>query len=315
LGVLYAKDPGSSTFGRLRYKTKLFSPRIELSFGAATNDFVLGPSESEAIDVLELEGGTRQRDVELQYALERSRTDSSYVSWRGEQVESLVRIGSLPEIGNFGFDDKVRNSSVAYRFDSLKESARTLHQGELRLTSGKFLYGQEVGQDTKYRIVNGDYTAMSFWKVPWLEWETRFILSSFLQYASGPLSSINRAMLGGPSRVKAYSLNAFSADDAIYAGGSLVFNGPKFLLDGHVQPLVFADAAHGRVRSLIEGEDDQKATLVDAGVGLQLASYAGLRGNLLVAFPMRASLSAGTEEEEEKLDRGPQVVMDIQYVW
>ena len=315
LGILAAEDPSPSRFGLIKYSTRLVSPRIKLDIGASTNDFVLGQSESTAINVLELEGKTEQFDINLSYALNRSRIRNSSLYLAAEEIESIVRIGALPQFGDFGLDDKIRNTTLGYRFDALDETDKILHQGDIRLTSGKFVLGQDAGQDENYNILRANYTMLSFWTLPWVDLESRVVLSAELQYAGVPLSSINQMVLGGAARAKGYSVNAFSADDAFYGNASLVFDGPNFLLGGKLQPVLFADVAYGR--SLGLGQDapeDLTARLFDVGVGLQLSSHGGFRGNLLFAFPVQEGFAGNVgNDDQEEVKQKTQVLIDIQY--
>jgi hemolysin activation/secretion protein len=122
--------------------------------------------------------------------------------------------------------------------------------------------------------------------------------------------------LGGPTGAKAYSLNAFSGDDAAYTGLSWIFDGPSFIFDGRLQPMLFVDAAYGRTRPLEEDDSNVESRFVDAGVGLQLASTGGFKGNLLFAFPMEQEISPEPSEDTAvELDQGTKVLFDLQYTF
>ena len=308
VGLLYADDPTQSTFGRIRYSTRVISPRTTLSFGATTNDFIAGQND-ENTALLTLKGKTNQKDIELSYALNRGRIENSSIFLIAEEVESIIRYAELLDIDTSWLDDKVQHTVLGYRFDALDEKSKILHQAEFRLMSGEFIYGQELNQDKKYNLLRSNYTMLGFWNVPWLDVNSRFILNAEFQYAGKRLSSIDQLVMGGASRVKAYPLNDFSADDMLYTGASLVFDAPKFLFNGRLQPLLFVDAAYGISRSLSDAEEDATATMAGAGFGFQLSSLSKVRGNLMFAFPMHKSIS----NNEQTSDDGMRILLDVQY--
>lgn len=300
IAALITVDPNNSEYGQLRYSTRVLSPRFNLTAGISSNDFVLGPGNSEPINALELFGETIQTDITATYRIKRSRTHSYYADFVYQQIESQLRIGSSSNSGDSGLDDIVENFSAIFTYDLLNGESKILHQGDVKFTSGRFDKGAELGQDDKYSIVNLNYSLLTFWQLPYFESQTRIIYRTAIQYASSPLSSINQFSLAGPTRARGYEVNQFSADHAVYMGVDWIFNAPEFLdiaIGGSswkniVHPFIFMDASWGKALSLIENTDHSTGQLIDAGFGLQFSYLNNLQGNLQLAFPIDENFSS-----------------------
>ena len=297
---LYAFEPSNTDYYLIRYSSYLIHPRFRLDLGVSTNDFVLGPGNAEAIDDLDLTGTTRQTDVTGTYSIRRSRTNSLYGIVKLEDVESELRVGVFSDDGDVGLDDAVRNYSFTFAFDLLDEEDRVLHQGDASLVVGSFTEGAEIGQDEDYTILRANYSLLSFWQLPFFDAATRLVYRSSLQFSDSALSSINQYALAGPTRVRAYAPNQFSADIGIYAGVDWIFDGPDFFdinignanLQEVMRPFLFLDASWGEIQSLVEDEDDDTGELVGAGFGLQFYYGETFQGNLQLAFPLHEKFSS-----------------------
>ena len=138
-----------------------------------------------------------------------------------------------------------------------------------------------------------------------------------MQLTDSALSSINQFSLAGPTRVRSYSSNQFSADTAIYTGVDWVFNAPEFLditmfgvnVRQAVQPLLFVDAAWGEAKSLDPRNDDTRGELYGAGFGLQISYKTTFQGNLQFAFPLDEKFSPDVDVESDDV----KLVFDFQY--
>ena len=300
VAALMAAKPSNTLYGQMRYSFRVLSPRFTVSMGAATNDFVLGPGNSESVNDLQLSGVTLQQDINLSYRFKRSRVENYYGELLTEKVTSEIRLGALPGEGDVGLDDTIKNNALVFRFDVLSEASKILHQGDIKLTSGQFLKGAEVGQDEKYNIFDMNYTLLTFWKLPYFESTTRVIYRTSLQYTPTPLSSISQFSLAGPTRTRAYPVNQFSADNAVYMGLDWIFDAPAFFdmnigdsnLKKMTRPFVFADASWGEVISLVEDKENSTAELANIGFGFQFSYTNNIKGNLLFAFPMKEKFSS-----------------------
>lgn len=318
VAALLTAEPSNTVYGLLRYSSRILDPRLSASIGFASNDFVLGPGNSESINNLELEGETQQADIAFTYRFKRSRTQNYFGVVLFERIISEIRLGSLPGTGDVGLDDTIRNLSLVFRYDVLAEESKILHQGDVKLTAGEFLDGAEIGQDEQYNILNANYSLLTFWNLPYFEASTRLIYRASLQYASSPLSSISQFTLAGPTKARAYPINQFSADNAVYLAVDWVFEAPDFFdmkigrsnLRTIARPFVFVDTSWGEVLSLIDGVKDGTGQLVDVGIGIQFSYLDEVRGNVQLAFPVSDDFSEGDIEVPNDTVK---LVLDIQY--
>lgn len=318
VAVLIAVEPSNTVYGLLRYSTRLFSPRFNLSIGVANNAFILGPGSSESINRLKLEGEAQQSDISFSYRFKRSRVQNYYGELQLERIKSTIRLGALPGVGDAGLDDTVRNASLVFRYDVLDEVREILHQGDVKVTVGEFLDGVELGQDEQYYIFNANYTLLTFWNLPYFDAYTRVIYRASLQYASSSLSSINQFNLGGPTRARGYTSSQFSADNALYLGVDWVFDAPDFFnveigqsnLQSIIRPLIFADASWGEAVSLVDGQDNRTGQLVNIGFGAQFSYLDHIRGNIQFAFPVDETFSS---KDTELQNDNVKLVFDFLY--
>lgn len=317
VAALLTVEPTNTVYGLLRYSTRILSPRLSASMGFASNDFVLGAGNSESINNLKLEGKTQQADVAFTYRFKRSRTQNYFGVVLFERLKSTIRLGALPGVGDVGLDDIVRNLSLVFRYDILAEQSKILHQGDVKLTTGEFLKGVEVGQDEQYSILNANYSLLTFLNLPYFEASTRLIYRVSLQYASSPLSSISQFSLAGPTKARGYPINQFYADNAVYLGIDWVFDSPELFdidiggsnLRAIARPFVFADASWGEVLTLVDTQSNSTGTLLDVGLGIQF-SHLDVRGNLQLAFPVSADFSSSDTEAPDDIIK---LVLDVQY--
>ena len=175
LATLVTVNPDNTDFYQLRYSTRLFSPRFNVSYGASNNSFVLGPGNSETINNLGIFGETIQSDITATYSMKRSRTASYFIDLVYDKIESQTRLGGVGGGNNTSLDDIVNNTSLKFRYDVLDESDKILHQGDVSLVSGDFEVGAELGQDEKYDILKLNYSLLTFIKVPFFDAGSRVI--------------------------------------------------------------------------------------------------------------------------------------------
>ncbi len=314
LSVLQTAAPENVFFWRANYQTNLFSPRFKFVIAASENQFLvdqstLGTSQG-------LKGVVGVQDIGLRYDIQRSRIKNSRVELHYELVDSDLRIG---DFNSDSFDERLNNTTISYIFDTLNEKDRVLHQGNIRLTSSNITFGVDPGQDNSFLMLNTDYTRLSFMKVPFSESMSRLILRTNLQYVGKKISSVSRYAVAGPTRVRAFSSDVFSADDAFDFGIDWVFNAPDLFdfrlfsdisLKDIAKPFVFFDVGYGRQYSITSNASDVIAVLADIGLGLQFAKGSEFNGNLQVAFPLMDKFSDSNITVAEK---GARVVFDFQY--
>lgn len=312
--ILYASEPANTQFWRIFYQTKLFTPRLKFMTGISENQFLVDKSALGAS--LDLKGIVSVSDFGLRYDFNRSRKNNSRVEFKYENIVSDLRIGTF---NSDAFDEAVNNTSLSYHYDSLNEKEKRLHQGSFKLTSSEITFGLEAGQDKKTDIFSADYTLLSFVKVPFTESNSRLILRANLQFAGKKISSISRSALAGPTRVRSYSSDVFSADDSLIVGADWVFNAPDFFdfkLFGETsfkdiaKPFVFADYGYGKQFSVVTISPNVTGTLADVGFGLQFAHKDIFSGNLQFAFPVLEKFS---DPNITVADKGARIVFDFQY--
>ena len=309
LSILNASRPNNTKYWRLNYQMNVFSPRIKIGVGVSKNQFVV--DQSSSLTSLNLNGVVNAKDISAIYVLRKSRVKSYSLLLKYEDLESDLQIGDIPDVGG-RLDERLENTSLQFNYDILRESSRLIHQGNVKLTSGTFVFGGAIGRDKKYYILSAEYTSLMFWRIPYFESDTRLIFRTNAQYSATNLSSMVRFSLAGLSRVRAFSPNIYSADDAIYIGVDWVFNAPDFVgesVQKIIKPFVFADYAYGKQRPIVD-EEDLSGKLSDVGVGLQFAHGAALKGNIQFAFPLASSFSRPDMAPEEKEMR---ILFDVQY--
>ena len=292
--VLTASHPSNTDYWQLDYQMKLFGPRTKIGFDASQNQFVVDQTQSLRSGI-KLNGDVRLTSVTGTYIYKRSRKENGTFDLKYEDIQSILQIGNIPNT-NHAFDTKLNNISLAYSFDALQEAEKHYHQGQIKLTSGSFVYGAANSQDNKYKILSGSYSLLSFWKLPVFNADTRLVYRAEGQYAGINLSGILRFSLSGPTRARAYNPGIFTGDDAIFVGVDWIFNSPGFFdlkltkslnLRELTKPFVFVDYAYGVQQTLVTTVGNASAQLTDAGVGFKLAHGKSFSGNLLMAFPIR----------------------------
>jgi hemolysin activation/secretion protein len=312
---LYTLAPENSDYAQLRYSTRIFNPRLTLEMGGSSNDFVIGPGNSEAVNQLELSGETHQKDLLASYSFIRSRTISLYGKFKSEEIESILNVGVFG--GDAGLDDIVQNNTLSFSFDILDEIDQKLHQGTIGLISGEFKEGAEIGQDEKYEILTIDYNQLAFWQPFFMDSRSRLVYRLAMQWTESPLSSINQFSLAGATRVRAYDSNQFSADAAIFMSVDWVLNSPEFMdfdffgvnMKRVSHPFIFLDVGWGEAYSIVDDIDDNTGQLIGAGVGLQFTYLAAAQSNIQLAFPVDEDFSSSNMD----INKDIKIIFDFQY--
>lgn len=314
---LSAFQPSNTNYWQLQYQFKLFGPRTRLSLDSSENQFVI--DQSLGLD-LQLNGIVNVNSATFTYVHQRNRKRNSSFDLRYETVDSDLQLGDIPDFSN-ELDDRLKNISLAYRFDNLQEEKKRFHQGQLKFISGSFESGADLGQDDRYKIYSINYSLLSFWKIPFFEADTRLVYRAEMQYAGINLSGILRFSLSGPTRARAYNSGIFTADDAAFLGIDWIFNSPGFFnvnltksinLKEFAKPFLFIDYAYGKQQPLAGGDIYAKAKLLDAGFGFKLSQGKSFSGNLLLAFALEENFTGISASAQPKVD-DTRLVFDFQY--
>lgn len=307
LGVLGSFSPENSLYGSVRYSLPIYTPRLGFSFGASSNDFVTATADASSAEVFEITGKSFIADAMFTYKLNRTRKKNNSIMVGFSDIKSEIQYGNLITAST---EERVRKLDTIYQFDVLNEKKRILHQGSITLTASDFVLGAEVGQAKSAGIFSFDYSMLSFVNVPFTESESKWILRGAGQYSGKAVSEVLRFGMAGPTRARGFAINEAFADDAIFLGSDLVFNGPDlggFTIAGEkmedvLQPFVFLDMGYGRNNAYIEEEKDMTIYMIDVGVGIKIVFSDGLRGNLSLAMPVDAENSALEELDAEDPD-------------
>lgn len=320
LGLLASFAPDNSTYGSLRYSTRVLHPRVRLAIGVSNNDFVLGSgsSDSESVSDFEIGGESLVADASLKYQLKRSRVKSHAIGLRAAEIESTISLGGIS--ADF-LDDTVRNTEFFYEFDLLNEKRRVLHQGNVNIISSEFIKGAEEDQAESVYIGQFDYSMLTFMKVPFTDAESRVVARVSAQYAGESLAATNQHSLAGPTRARGFAVNEYYADDALSLGTDWIFKGPSFnkmsfggeRFENVLQPFLFADLGYGVAHPYQRGADGTKARLMDVGLGMKINYKRGVRSTLSLAFPVASENTA--LGEGEKPDDGVNMYFDFQYAF
>lgn len=317
LALLQSSTPDNSTYGLIGYRAPIWNKKLFAGISVSSNQFAIDQSTNtdSTVSQIGINGETQQAELVFDYSILRSRETSW---WTYLVFNTTKTILDSDEFGNLGLDDKIKNIRLRARFDILDTENKVLHLGSFGATSGRFDFGQIEGQSEDYYKFNADYSRLSFFTIPWTEVTTRIILRSELQYTDQPLPAAEQSALAGPTVVRAFPINQFSGDSALYLGLEWVFNTPELLtfdyfitrnLAQKMQPFFFLNVSHGIQYALI-GDEDKDASLADAGLGIQYAYGSHISGNLQVAFPLEDKFS---DDSISVPDDAYKLVFDFQY--
>lgn len=305
LGALGSFSPNNSTYGSLRYGLPIYTPRVKFSVGASSNDFAIGPGNSEQDQnvsqdqEVNVEGESFIADSSMEFQLVRSRLENHLLGISFSQIESEIRINGKSS----GFDDLIQNTEIYYEFDFLNEKRKSLQQGRVGINGIRFVEGAESDQDKNPMVFTADYSRLSFWRLPLTKMETKWILRAGAQYSGKSLASVSQYGIAGPAKARAFATNEFYADDGVFLGTDWVFNGPNFdgktlygtKLSQLIQPFVFIDAAYGKSYPYSFDDNAEAVYLSDVGVGIKLNLEKKLVGSLSLAQPLKSRRSFSGE--------------------
>jgi hemolysin activation/secretion protein len=324
VGVLGSFRPENSTYGSIRYSLPIYTPKWNMTAGFSNNDFITA-SSSTASNKFEVTGTSRIMDVALSYKINRSRVSNSKINIGYSKITSDINFG---DIKGADTHKSVNRVDAYYAFDYLNEKYRTLHQGNILFAATQITDGSEEGQNASPSIISYDYSRLSFIDIPFITQDARWVLRSSGQYSGEALSEVLQFGLAGPARARGYKINEFYADDGIYLGSDLIFNGPSFnnqtifneSISSIFQPFIFLDASYGKNNSFIEGEKSIDAYLINIGYGLKINFKNSFRGEVIFATPIDSHNSIyGTDDDDDGISNsnqpkyGSKIYFNVQY--
>ncbi len=284
LGVLNSFNPGSTTYGSIRYNTFIANPRVRTSVGFSTNDFVSRNVRQENAPVFT--GESDVADASLSYIFKRSRIKNYSAELKVMNIETV-----LDTVANITTED-VKKMSLSFSFDVLNEKRRQLYLGSLGAhkattsESGGF-DGAERGSD---RFFTFDLSMLTFVNIPFTQQQSRVLFKSAGQYAGKAISNLNQINLTGPRGARGFGVNGFQSDDGLHLGADWIFDAPKFgeaklfgePMNRMFQPYLFVDSAYGILHPLKDTDPTITGTLANVGVGLKI-NHSNFTGSLSYA--------------------------------
>ena len=341
LSILNSFNPSNTVFGSARYSTHLFTPRWRASIGSSRNDFIstvpIFDSENDEEDIIaSLEGESVVSDISIKRIFRRSRVRNFSADLTFTSIESDLFLAPSDNSSNNDPDgdgsggaiplqnNSITNLRLGFNFDVLVEKSRKLHAGTISLTSTDSApvietlevdgdgIGQQIESTESAIFLSWDYTNLSFFRIPTTNYETRVVLKSSGQIAGKALGNLNQLSLTGPTKLRAFDVNATQYDDGIYLGIDWILkfpDGPRMFgqrFGDIFQPFLFLDTGFGKLYGVDSDTPDIEANLSDIGVGLKFG-LGNFSGSLTFANPITSEFGV------EGLETSSNMYFDMQY--
>ncbi len=321
LSTLATFNPDNSNYGAGRYSRNLWGPRWRGSIGYSENAFVIGLDVASETAEGETKGESKVTDMSVQYILRRSRAKNFSITTELRDIKT-----ELKTLDSGGVD-KTINLRLAFNFDVVDEKHQILHIGNVALNGSKFEPAAETFGDeddrSSGRYLSYDYSMLAFVGLPFSEKKSRLVAKSAGQYSGEGLSNVNQFSMSGVHRTRAFAVNRFFADDAIYLGADLFLEGPgfdKFKVGGEklhriLQPYLFVDYGYGVFYSPSSFEPKREGKFADVGLGLNINFRGKLRGGLSYAFPLQEEdgVDVGDSLQDPVEDSSGKFYFNLQY--
>ncbi|MBD81697.1 MAG: hemolysin activator protein, HlyB family [Crocinitomicaceae bacterium] len=326
ISALTTAEPSNTTYGALSYSSLLYFPRLRGEIGVSTNDFVSRDLLESDTAEFYFTGDSTVLHTSLAYNFKRSRVKNYSMELGFRSVETdltTVRNG----LEQTGLGDDAQIASLSFNWDVLSQKRRHLYKGRVSLSYADIdpgeigtSLGNNAGSNDELpekdaAIFNIDLSMLSFFKIPFTKYETRFVQTFGGQYAGKPLSNINQISIAGPTKLRGFAVNSAQFDDAAYLSIDWVFSLPKFggfeifgePINRVLQPYLFVDGGYGRLVEEGQGSlGNVEGSLSDGGVGLKF-NHSHFSGSLAVS----KALSDDVDSQAEIPTSG--VYFDFQY--
>lgn len=302
LAVLRAFEPETTTYGMTRYSGPLGYHRLKFDAGVSQNAFVSDLTADSKI------GGTSTvYDIGANFHFHRSRVKTTSVTATASRIQTEKEYRDDDTVMIID-EDEFENKEVGYKFDLLNQQARAVHMGGVRLIHSRIVKTRSSYLPKAGWLLDFDYTYLRFVNASFLQPETRLVMRVNGHYAGRRTASVNQFSLSGPTRARGFPTNTFYADNGIYLGADLVFQGPQWLgMQDRLQPYLMIDAAYGAAYSYLGRLNH--AGLVNAGLGAKFF-WRNFRANASLAYPLKVDM-AGSEWLGSLHD--PKLYFDMQY--
>ncbi|MFL0810240.1 MAG: ShlB/FhaC/HecB family hemolysin secretion/activation protein [Agarilytica sp.] len=314
-------EPDNSQYAAIRYSRNIWGPRWRFATGYSQNDFVLGLDQVSDDSEEESVGESEVVDASIKYVLKRSRARNFSIDLVYRQIETLL---------DSGFDDSAepdtaQNTRLGLNYDIVDEKRRMLHIGNVSLVNSSYQSGtsEESLANGSKTYISYDYSMLTFWKPPLVKKDKRIVVKSAGQYAGEALGNVSQFSMAGVNRTRAFKVNRFFSDDALYLGVDFIFQMPGVgnaslggeRLNKIFQPYVFFDYGYGTIYSSFEGdeESERNGTFSDVGLGVNINFANSLRGGLSYAVPLQEDDGLESDPFTEKEESDGKFYFNLQY--
>ena len=281
--VLQTFDPTDSTFGALDYRRPFMGPANSFGIGVSRNDYTIGQDFSQ----LEVEGTTDKVYANVRRSFIRSRNLNAYGLFEFNYQQADVDQDNTKVA-----EDKLSVAVLEMGFDSIDTRFSGINQGNIWFSHGfdDFLGSMDDEGDGKSLRINGsgNHVSGEFDKVrarvARLQAVTRNNSLLFRvegQYSADSLTSLEQMAVGGPTNVRAYPVNEYLFDKAVFASAEWIINAPGFANRpafanrtwGEIlQFSAFFDYGYGKLNNPTQAEDEfiNDLSIHGAGGAVQL---------------------------------------------
>ncbi len=317
--VLQTFDPTDSTYGVLDYRRPFMGPANSFGVGVSRNNYNIGQNFSQ----LDVEGTTNRGYVNFRRSIIRSRNLNVY-----GLLEFNRQKADVDQDNNKIAEDNFSVGVVEMGFDSIDTRFAGINQGNLWYNHGfdDFLGSMDDEGDGKSLRINGNGNHVSgefdllggrFTRLQAITRNNSLLLRLEGQYTADSLTSLEQMTVGGPNSVRAYPVNEYLFDKAVFASAEWIINAPGFAdrpaffnrTWGEIlQVSAFFDYGYGKLNNPTQLEDEfiNDLSIHGAGAALQLT----LPGQFFARLDV-ASRTSG--EETIGNGRNPQYWMTMRY--
>lgn len=275
-------DPSDSTYGSLDYRRPFMGPANSFGIGVSRNNYTIG----QEFAVLGVEGTTDKAYIDVRHSFVRSRNLNAY-----GLIEFNRQFADV-ELGPDDFEDNLSVGVLELGFDSIDTRFSGINQGSVRYSHGfdDFLGSMDEdgdGDGGALRINgNGNRVSGRFDKVhatlarlQAITQNNSMLLRVEGQYSADSLSSLEQMGIGGPNSVRAYPVNEYLFDKAVFGSVEWIMNAPGFSSRpafanrtwGEIlQVSAYFDYAYGELNSPGQFEVQDDPSIHGAGGAVQL---------------------------------------------
>ncbi|VAW79429.1 hypothetical protein MNBD_GAMMA15-1786 [hydrothermal vent metagenome] len=277
-------EPTDSTFGSLDYRRPFMGPANSFGIGVSRNNYKIG----QQFTVLGVDGTTDKAYIDVRRSFIRSRNMNAY------GLVEFNRQFAEVDLGGTDFEDNLSVGVIELGFDSIDTRFSGINQGSIRYSHGfdDFLGSMDEEGDASQSVgalrLNGngnrvsgrfDKVRASLARLQGITQNNSVLFRLEGQYAADSLSSLEQMGVGGPNSVRAYPVNEYLFDKAVFGSVEWIMNAPGFSSKpafanrtwGEIlQVSAYFDYAYGELNSPGSFEVQSDPSIHGAGGALQL---------------------------------------------